>query len=275
MTGAAELALEILQRNAEALSRHAAAVRVSADDTTHHVHQARVATRRLRAALRLFREILPEDAQRFRDDLRWIANQFSPVRDLDVQLTRLATNAAQLHMEPMLEPYTAWLRAERQRAMLPLCEALQELDIARDWQPTPTPFDAPKHIANAVSALRRAADNAHAPPSPGELHRIRIRAKRARYTVEFFENDYGARATTLKERLVALQDLLGAFQDTVVSRQHIARAGVTWPPQTLLALGALQLHEHELAHDAQRKFPKRYKDAEKAWTRFASALSKS
>jgi triphosphatase len=284
MLTAGKLALDVIQRNAVAFATHAAAVRTSAGDTTHDVHQARVATRRLRAALRLFKDVLPEEAAGLRDELKWIANQFAPVRDLDVQLMRLGSNTEDLRLSDSLEPYAAWLRAERDRAMLPLCQALQcdrfasfstRLASTSDWQPTDADFDQRARIASAVTSLRDTVDDAHAPPSPTELHRIRIRAKRARYTVEFFEDEYGASATKLRERLVAVQDLLGGFQDTVVSRQRIAESGQTWPPATLLALGQLQLHEQLTAEKARRKFDNRYTDAEKAWKRFASTLSKS
>ncbi|HUD90898.1 inorganic triphosphatase, partial [Sphingobium sp.] len=49
------------------------------------LHQARVAVRRLRSALSLFKPILLEtDIQRFRDELRWLAGMLGQARDLDV-----------------------------------------------------------------------------------------------------------------------------------------------------------------------------------------------
>ncbi len=46
----------------------------------------RVATRRMRAAISLFRDALPVRSQRLREELRWIAGALGEVRDLDVQL---------------------------------------------------------------------------------------------------------------------------------------------------------------------------------------------
>ena len=55
------------------------------------VHQARVATRRLRSHLRTFRDLLdPEWAQSLRDELGWLGDELGAVRDADVLLERLA-----------------------------------------------------------------------------------------------------------------------------------------------------------------------------------------
>jgi triphosphatase len=269
--------LAVIHRNAEAFATNAAAVRAGAEDV-EHVHQARVATRRLRAALRVFEELLPPEAEGLRDELRWIANQFSPVRDLDVQLARVQASADALQLIDALEPYTAWLHAERARALPPLCAALDSerfavllssLNATGDWQLAFDSFDAGARIEAAMKGLRKAVGNTHDPPAPAELHRVRIRAKRARYTVEFFEP-----ASPLRDRLVAVQDLLGAFQDTVVSRKWIVNTSPAWPVQTLMALGQLQRYEQEQADRAVRKFPKCYRDAEKMWRRFdASKLA--
>src|SRR5262249_28731301 len=53
------------------------------------VHQMRVASRRMRAAMSLFSGALPVRAERLREELRWIAGVLGEVRDLDVQLEQL------------------------------------------------------------------------------------------------------------------------------------------------------------------------------------------
>jgi len=54
------------------------------------LHQARVALRRLRSALSLFKPLLDENARRFSDELRWLANTFGEARNLDVLLLKVA-----------------------------------------------------------------------------------------------------------------------------------------------------------------------------------------
>src|SRR5262245_9037375 len=82
------------------------------------VHQLRVATRRLRATLRLFRPVLPVTlVRRGRDDLAWAADAIGGVRDLDV-LAELTTACA------------AGLDADSRRALGPLSPALQDHRMA-------------------------------------------------------------------------------------------------------------------------------------------------
>jgi triphosphatase len=55
------------------------------DDRVEAVHQGRIALRRLRAALQLFKPIVDDsDHQRLDDELKWIAHVFGEARDLDV-----------------------------------------------------------------------------------------------------------------------------------------------------------------------------------------------
>src|SRR5436190_7535261 len=74
------------------LLRHDPGVRIG--DDPEDVHQARVATRRLRSDLRTFRSLLDqEQAQVLRDELKWAADLLGDVRDADVLLERLRTQA--------------------------------------------------------------------------------------------------------------------------------------------------------------------------------------
>ena len=63
------------------------------------------------------------------------------------------------------------------------------------------------------------------PPSAEQLHALRIRAKRARYALEFLGDLTGKSGKRLVKRLVELQDLLGGHQDAVVAAERIA---ATW-----------------------------------------------
>ena len=63
---------------------------VRLDEDPEDVHQARVATRRLRSDLRTFREFLPDDwADEIRVELGWLAEALGGARDADVLLERL------------------------------------------------------------------------------------------------------------------------------------------------------------------------------------------
>ena len=61
------------------------------------VHQARVATRRLRSHLRTFRSLLdPEWTNTLREELRWLGAELGAVRDAEVLLERLHTRVESL-----------------------------------------------------------------------------------------------------------------------------------------------------------------------------------
>ena len=70
----------------------------------------------MRAALRLFSDILPPQASSLNDELKWFANQLGPVRDLDVQIQRMRDTAAELGVAEALDPYGAWLEVQREPA---------------------------------------------------------------------------------------------------------------------------------------------------------------
>ena len=84
-----------LAANTLRLFRHEAGVRIGEDPEA--VHQARVATRRLRSTLRTFSSLLDSEwTDRLRDELKWLADLLGAVRDTDVLLERFSEHLAAL-----------------------------------------------------------------------------------------------------------------------------------------------------------------------------------
>ncbi len=83
-----DLAFAVLRRQLAVLRAKEPGTRLGEDP--EELHDMRVATRRLRAALSLFEAVLPVRAQVFRVELGWLARLLGAVRDLDVQLEGLA-----------------------------------------------------------------------------------------------------------------------------------------------------------------------------------------
>jgi triphosphatase len=268
--------LGVLQRNAAVFMEHAPGA--ASSEHPEHVHQMRVATRRPRAALRVFGDVLPLNATSLNVELRWIATELGPVRDLDVQLRRLRDNSQALGVGDALQPYNNWLGDQRERAQTELVAALQAqryLDLtdrmqrASAWVPDPATDlqlfeDGPRRLRRALKQLRKRADAIDALSALGDYHAVRIRAKRLRYTVEFYAPVYGEPAAQVVESIVALQDLLGDLQDSVVSGQHIHAAIQTsagaWPSETAVALGQLMQHEVQRGKDVRNAFAQAYAD---------------
>src|SRR5262249_45288045 len=84
-------AYDCLRRELKDLVRRQPAERTAL--TTDDVHRMRIAMRRLRVALRLFRRMLPRAAQDFRKDLRSFARALGDVRDVDVHAETFRTFA--------------------------------------------------------------------------------------------------------------------------------------------------------------------------------------
>ena len=82
-----QLGYAVVRRHLGVLLAKESGTRLGED--IEELHDMRVATRRLRAALDLFAEVFPVRAVGLRNELRWLAGVLGAVRDLDVQLERM------------------------------------------------------------------------------------------------------------------------------------------------------------------------------------------
>lgn len=277
-TTSGELALEVLREQATVFAEHVTQAQLGTDP--EHVHDARVATRRMRAALRLFADILPSISG-LDDELRWIASQLGSVRDLDVQLKRLSETADNLGLDGQLTPYVGWLEQRRCAArsgfddafqsdrFIALTEQLRELNQLEPCVEVPLEDDAPRRLSRAYKKLRKRGDGLSQESPTEAFHRARIGGKRLRYAAEFFEPLYGKPARRLIDAATDVQDLLGDHQDIAVNRQRIEdavrSAGADWPPETMLALGQLIHQEAARAAELRLAFAPRYRDVKSAY----------
>ena len=105
------------------------------DPSPEVVHDVRVATRRLRTALRSFSSLVDlaaESRTEVEEDLRWLARQLSGIRDADILTQnlgqRLAALPDELVMGPVREEITTTLSDARRAA---LAELAAEQDSPR------------------------------------------------------------------------------------------------------------------------------------------------
>jgi CHAD domain-containing protein len=238
---------EVVQRamavSVAKLLDHDAGVRLG--DDPESVHQARVATRRLRSHLRTFRTLLePEWTAELRDELKWLGNELGAVRDADVMFDRLQHRVEELPeserkaAERMVEGLAAQredaraelLRAMRTQRYVDLLDRLVDaarrprlmLRVAGDDE---SDADVLRGLVRAPwRHLRRAVGELGDDPPDPALHEVRIRAKRVRYAAEAVEPIFGKRARRFVERVTDLQDVLGEHQDAVVAGQWLREA---------------------------------------------------
>ena len=243
------------------------------DDDVAAVHQARVATRRLRSDLHTFRGMLQtEPVQELRAELRWLGAELGAVRDLDVLRARLHDHNARLPTSAAntAERVVRRLDADRQAAGRELIAAIKSTryerlreSLLRASSHPPFNDDAlratPADVANAVKQpwkkLRNAVDELGDEPSDDSLHQIRIRAKRVRYAAEASEPLFGKPMRRFAKAVTAVQELLGEHHDSVVAEAWIAKTAEQCSTSEAYAAGMLAQVEREYAFAARAAFP--------------------
>jgi CHAD domain-containing protein len=264
-------------RSVVALMRHDPTIRASRDPET--VHDARVATRRLRSDLKTLEPIL-DQVERFRVELRWLGELLGGVRDLDVLIERVQARVRELpeHDRRGSAPILAALRNDRRRRHLRLLDGLRSaryLDLLDDLieagrrPPLQRPWDAQRRarpvlrkvIRTAWRRTARAVDRLGDAPSHIALHEIRKRSKRARYAAELGRDVFGKPAGRLADRLADVQDALGALQDTVVAEERLRSLRLA--SESVFVAGMLVCRERDERADARRRWPRRWTAASK------------
>jgi len=255
------------------------------------LHEQRVATRRLRAAIRTFAAGMPPRLREtLRGELRWIAQELGAVRDLDVQIANLDWHAR--HLEPSAQSHLNAFRqhlqderAARRAALIATLDSrryFQLLGALERFAASPPPRrprgDAAQPVAargrravkRAVRRLLQHGDAIGELPKADDLHALRIRAKRVRYLLEALKPISGAAGRKLGRQLVRLQDVLGRFNDAMVAATFVRkyRDSQSAPAddpvrRTLTALADAELRR---AGVAQSEFAR-------AWRRFTAKVT--
>ncbi len=199
------------------------------------VHQARVATRRLRSDLRTFGPLLESEWIATLDgDLRELAGCLGQVRDADVLGRRLRRVLAD-HPDqagPAADRVLAELSGQRQQANDELLQRLDStwtdqlldrlVEAAADPRTAPQADDPAEDrlgplVAKRWRQLRRQVRRLDEPPLIDDLHRVRILAKRVRYAAEAAIPAFGAEAKALAKSASRIQDALGELNDAAVA----------------------------------------------------------
>lgn len=208
------------------------------------LHDMRVATRRMRAAYRIFAAYFdPEAIKPFNKSLRRAGQTLGAVRDLDVLLERAESYRAKLPPEqadaltPLLDDWRSRRKVAR-RALLDYLDGPAYRQFVTEFQAflstpgagaqtippgEPVPYQV-CHVVPRLIMERYEQVRAYEPvlrdgaPLP-VYHMLRIDCKRLRYALEFFQAVLGPEAPGLIKQVTAMQDLLGALQDA-----HVAEA---------------------------------------------------
>jgi CHAD domain-containing protein len=212
------------------------------------VHKMRVASRRLRAALAVFADVLPgKRVKRWQKGVRSLTTALGNARDTDVQIAFTEDRLAELTDEsrsasPGIKRLHLRLTQKRQRLQKPVIQAMDQLESSAvvtsmpdelrqmivSAQPTDLAQPESAYKPSAVPALRQHARAAisqaldqllsyapyvEQPAMVEQLHQMRIEAKRLRYTMELFEPVFAGRLKQPIKRIRKLQNGLGELHD--------------------------------------------------------------
>jgi CHAD domain-containing protein len=263
----------VLAESIASLLKHDPLVRTSGDP--EGVHQARVATRKLRSHLRTFGPLLdPEWTEPLRSELGWLALGLGAVRDREVLVERLRERAKSLPQSDLrsatsllqiLEVEIATLRKKllTELGSVRYIDLLERLVTAAHSPVTLPEADQPASMVLPLLAtgpwrrLRSAVRQLPDPPTDPELHRIRILAKRARYAAEAVAPVAGSAAASFARGAAKLQTILGEHQDSVTAQAWLRSARTSG--RRAFVAGELIAMEHIAADDARSKWPKMWK----------------
>jgi CHAD domain-containing protein len=255
------------------LLKHDPLVRTSGDPEA--VHQARVATRKLRSHLRTFGPLLdPDWTEPLRSELGWLALGLGAVRDREVLLERLRERAKSLPESDvrsagsLLHVLDEEIKTLRTKLMAELgspryIDLLDRLVIAAHAPATLTEADGPaSNVLPALASgpwrrLRSAVNQLPETPADPELHRIRILAKRARYAAEAVVPVAGKAAEAFARAAAKLQTVLGEHQDNVTAQAWLRSTRISG--RRAFVAGELIAMEHIAAEDARSKWLKVWK----------------
>jgi CHAD domain-containing protein len=226
------------------------------------VHDARVASRRLRAALALFGDA--KRVERTDGVVRALQDALGAVRDLHVQLDafgQLSEEAAPLErtaLRHVRERLQAGLpeKADALRAALPRWEkrGLQVLGRLERLEPKGKlgGHRLRDRLVSDLEELEARLIDAQQDPSPTPMHELRKTVKRFRYALELLEPAMLAEVKEILQSLVPLQESLGTLHDTDVRIQLLDTHGDATTQGTDAVLRRLRADRDRQAQDVLR-----------------------
>jgi CHAD domain-containing protein len=165
--------------------------------------------------------------------LKWLGGVFGRVRDLDVQMDYFRREAKALKARDRrpLERFLSHLKAERDQAYQVVLDEMKSaryvgfVSKLRDAAESPVVEDLEYTLTDAAARqfrkLRKTVQCLKQSPTNAELHRVRIKTKRARYAAELARGRDSKAIGRFIKRAGQLQDLLGSHQDAVLAERYV------------------------------------------------------
>ena len=219
---------------------------VMLDGDSEGLHQMRVALRRLRAAISLFSDMLPDpQSNALKAELKWIMGELGPARELDIFLKRVVKPVAD-RKGPGIAVLSRELRKRREGVFARAQAAVESARFralvfdtaawieAGDWTRNPDDLSgrlrarpiapaAAEQLRRRWKAILKRGKRLEA-LDPQRRHKLRIQAKKLRYASEFFAGAFPRKKSARRRQnfvatLEKLQDALGDLNDIAVHEE--------------------------------------------------------
>jgi CHAD domain-containing protein len=273
-----------LTRSTIYLLRNDAEVRLG--ENPEALHEGRVATRRLRSRLRTFRPVLdPAWAAGLRAELGWLAAELGAVRDADVlgAVLRECAEALPPADRPTASVLIQRLQDQRAKYLEELRGAMSSdryvslldslVDAALEPAVLPQAAQMPASSLGPLmegpwSLLERACRRLGTHASDSDMHRVRILAKRVRYTAESLTPAFGGRAEAFADAAARLQDVLGDHHDAVLASAWLREAASHEDPSVAFVAGLMSARERRVAARIRGSWRREWKALDRSKLRF-------
>jgi inorganic triphosphatase YgiF len=260
-----------------------------------YIHQLRVALRRLRSAMRIFR---PADDEHIAAELKWLTSALGDARDWDVLMTETLPAVLDAYGDPALATdliaaatrrqadardtaraalastretllvltMGRWIGVPGELALLPARHAIAS-HVAQTSSLHPLSHFASHEIRRRHRRLLRpdgGVRSALADLSPEARHRVRIDVKRLRYAVDFFSSLLGNKRMARYVKILGeIQDLLGETNDDAIA-VHLVESLAAPGPFAEFARGWFAARTQTRLADVDRRIAD-LKDLRRVW----------
>jgi CHAD domain-containing protein len=252
----------LLSRRSRALKRH---LREAVQGNGHGVHQARVASRRLREAVPVLATGLKDGkAGKARRKIRQVTRALGAIRELDVTISLLDELSAREGVPRLaLEDVRAYVIKEQDRRREVMLKRLGRVDVEKldrrlatlgealqraegnDWRKTLS-----SRLLSRSKTLRTAVGEAGHMFAAEPLHKVRIATKKLRYAAEVAAETGVKAANKPLRTLKRVQGTLGRLNDLQVLQSHVA-AVQTMPPRVAASDGGLEIISRQLEDECR------------------------
>ena len=262
------------------------------------IHQWRVTSRRLRDAIKVFKDLFPKEVRKSWDHhLRRFAQVAGQGRDLDIHIRFLKDFYASMKIPQhqsgikklfsihlgkrrILQPRIrkALIQFGKSKTLVKMEHCLKDLSQRRAQQGNQKLFSvSQKRALIRLEKLLSLKEYVDQPRAIRGLHQMRIAAKHLRYTLETFEPLYGKNLKTYIHSVMSIQEVLGDVHDFDV---WIETLPAFWSKEKQdenfdESLEFLRTQCQTLREGSYRKFVKIWRDCQKRkiWPRLTRLVS--